>query len=293
VSPGTTGWVDAHHHLWDPSARAYPFLASKELTPIRRGFTAADFAAVAAPHRVAQSVAVQAVGSIEETGELLATAAEEPVVAGVVGWVDLTAPDVVEALDALRAGPGGELLVGIRHQVHDEEDPAWLVRPDVVRGLGAVEEAGLVYDLLVRARELPAAVQLAARLPELQLVLDHAAKPPIAAGGWEPWAGQIAALAQHENVACKLSGLITEADWRKWTVELLAPYVAHVHDCFGDDRVLFGSDWPVCLLAGSYAQVVEGLLAALGPVDEPTRDKIFGSNARRLYRLRPTASRFA
>jgi L-fucono-1,5-lactonase len=287
VSAPPVGWIDAHHHLWDPAVRTYPVLDAAPLAPIRRRFTAADLIAASTPRGLTQSIVVQAVGSVEETAELLAISGSDAVVAGVVGWIDLTAPDVADALAVLRTGSGGERLVGIRHQAHDEEDPRWLLRPDVRRGLSAVAEAGLVYDLLVRVRELPAAIELAAGEPELRLVLDHAAKPPIATGRWEPWAGELAALARHENVACKLSGLVTEADWSAWTSAQLAPYVDHVRSCFGDDGVLFGSDWPVCLLAASYDQVVDALLDALGPIDNAAAEKLFGANARRIYRLPP------
>jgi L-fuconolactonase len=274
-----TGWVDAHHHLWDPSRRRYPFLDS--LDPIRRPFAPADFGDAAGCCDVNQSVVVQAVGSIEETRELLAVASLGPIVTGVVGWVDLTAPGVAGVLASLSGGR----LVGVRHQVHDEPDPEWLLWDDVQRGLAAVADARLVYDLLVRTRELPAATRAVARLPKLQFVLDHCAKPEIATRGWDPWATAIADLAGYPNVACKLSGLITEASWDSWTVDDLTPYVRHVRDCFGPDRILFGSDWPVCLLAGSYDRVVEALLSAWGPMEDDVRTKVFGGNARRIYRL--------
>ena len=280
------GRVDAHHHLWDPGRRAYPWM-DESVAAIRRPFGVDDLDAAAGPEGFGQTIVVQAASSVEETEELLDVAAASDRVAGVVGWVDLAGPGVAATLAALRARPGGQALVGVRHQVHDEPDPGWLLRDDVGRGLAAVAAAGLVYDLLVRERELPAARALARRLPELTLVVDHLAKPRIREGITEPWAGELAALARQPNVACKVSGLVTEADWGAWTPGQLVPYVRHAAEVFGPDRLLFGSDWPVCLLAAGYAEVVGAAVetldrAGLGPAE---RDAVLGANARRLYRL--------
>lgn len=272
--------IDAHHHLWDPSRRAYPWLAGDALDPIRRPYTVDDLRAVTKAAGVHATILVQTVPSAEETEEFLGFAAAEPVIAGVVGWADLTAPDVADRLAALD-GP----LVGIRHQVETEADDGWLLRPAVLAGLRAVAAAGLTFDLLVRAPQLPAAASLAARLPELRLVLDHAAKPPIAAGEWEPWASGVAALAARENVVCKLSGLVTEADWTGWEVGHLRRYVDHVLDVFGPDRLLFGSDWPVCELAASYEVVVDAAIALTGSLSDAERLAVFEHNARAVYGL--------
>ena len=278
--------VDAHHHLWDPGRRAYPWM-DESVAAIRRPFGVADLDAAAGPEGFEATIAVQAVSSLEETEELLDVAAASGRVAGVVGWVDLAVPEVGATLAALRDRPGGRALVGVRHQVHDEPDPDWLLRDQVLEGLAAVADAGLVYDLLVRERELPAARVLAERLPELTLVVDHLAKPRIREGAMEPWAGDLAALARHPNVACKVSGLVTEADWRAWTPAQLVPYVAHAAEVFGPERLLFGSDWPVCLLAAGYAEVVAAATEALGRagLGPAEREAVLGANARRLYRL--------
>ncbi|MQA84793.1 MAG: amidohydrolase family protein [Streptosporangiales bacterium] len=275
--------VDAHHHLFDMGRREYPWMDGPWADPIRRTFTATDLEAVCAPHGIAQTVVVQAVSEVEETRDLLAA----PRVAGVVGWIDLTAPDVADVIAALREGPGGQALVGIRHQVHDEPDPDWLDRDDVRRGLRAVADARLVYDLLLRERELPAARRAVAALPQLSFVVDHLAKPRIADGALRPWADEIAALAGYDNVVAKLSGLVTEADWGTWTIRQLQPYVEHALECFGPVRLLFGSDWPVCLLAASYDRVVEAAEATLEGLDATERDAVFGANTRRVYRLPP------
>jgi L-fuconolactonase len=280
------GRVDAHHHLWDPARRAYPWM-DESVAAIRRPFGVADLDAAAGPEGFEATIAVQAVSSVEETEELLDAAAVPGRVAGVVGWVDLADPEAAATLAALRARPGGRALVGVRHQVHDEPDPDWLLRDQVLEGLAAVADAGLVYDLLVRERELPAARVVAERLPELTLVVDHLAKPRIREGAMEPWTGGLAALARHPNVACKVSGLVTEADWTAWTPAQLVPYVAHAAEVFGPERLLFGSDWPVCLLAAGYAEVVAAATEALGRagLGPAEREAVLGANARRLYRL--------
>ncbi|ADJ43652.1 amidohydrolase [Amycolatopsis mediterranei S699] len=272
--------IDAHHHLWDPTRREYPWMAGEAMDPIRRPYTVDDLRAVTKAAGVHATVLVQTVSSEEETAEFLATAAAEPVIAGVVGWVDLTAPDVADRLAALE-GP----LAGIRHQVEGEPDDDWLLRPEVVAGLSTVAAAGLAFDLLVRPAQLPAAAEVALRLPQLRLVLDHAAKPPIAAGDWELWASGVAALAARENVVCKLSGLVTEADWSGWEVGHLRRYVDHVLEVFGPARLLFGSDWPVCELAASYEVVLDAAIALTGSLSDAERLAVFEHNARTTYGL--------
>jgi L-fucono-1,5-lactonase len=270
--------VDAHHHLWDPARRTYDWLTG--LDPIRRPYTEADLRAVTP---AAATVLVQTIPSVEETEEFLGTAASSDLVAGVVGWVDLTAPDVADAIAALRSAPGGEHLVGIRHGAQDEPDPRWLLRPDVVRGIAAVAAAGLTYDVLVKPAQHEATVELADAVPGVRLVLDHAGKPAIADGGYEAWAGFLTALAARPNVFCKLSGLVTEADWTKWTVDDLKPYAAHVFESFGPDRVMFGSDWPVCELAATYDQVYEAARACTAELSTSEQSEVFGGTAIRAY----------
>lgn len=277
--------VDAHHHLWDPARRTYDWLA--DLDPIRRPYTEADLRATTPADA---TVLVQTIASVEETQEFLGIAASSPLVAGVVGWIDLTAPDVAEAIAALRAGPGGEHLVGIRHGAQDEPDPRWLLRPEVVRGITAVAAAGLTYDILVKPAQHEATVELADTVPGVRLVLDHAGKPAIADGGYEPWAAFLTALAARPNVFCKLSGLVTEADWTKWTVGDLEPYAAHVLEAFGPDRVMFGSDWPVCELAGTYDQVLEAARACTAGLSTSEQDEVFRGTATRAYPITAPAA---
>jgi L-fucono-1,5-lactonase len=281
---GEMNVVDAHHHLWDPARRAYPWMAADPLAPLRRPFTVDDLRA-ATGGRVTRTVLVQTVSDRLETAEFLATAAaSDGLIAGVVGWVDLTAPDVAEQIARLRAGSGGELLVGVRHQAQDEPDPEWLLRPDVRRGIAAVGAAGLAYDLLVLAHQLPVARQVGQRLPQVRFVLDHLAKPPIAAGAWQPWAQHLAELAELPNVSVKLSGLVTEAVWDDWDAERIGRYARHALRVFGPRRCMFGSDWPVCTVAGSYAGVLDAAQAFVD--DDPVaRAAVFSGTAQRVYGL--------
>jgi L-fuconolactonase len=261
-------------------------MVGEALDPIRRPFTPDDLGPELAAQKISGTVLVQTISSEDETREFLELAGRTDFIWGVVGWVDLTSPGVGDHLDALMAGTGGDRLVGIRHQVHDEEDPEWLNRADVRRGLAAVQERGLVYDLLVRARELPAAVDTVTALPGLQFVLDHIAKPRIAEAKDPEWRERMPALAALPNVAVKLSGMVTEANWASWTPADLRPFVASVVDWFGAGRLMFGSDWPVCLLATSYEGVVGALQEALGSMSAGDLERIFGLNAVTVYRLR-------
>ncbi|MEV7964973.1 amidohydrolase family protein [Sphaerisporangium sp. NPDC088356] len=278
--------IDAHHHLWDTSRREYPWMAGEALAPLRRPYGVDDLRRETAAAGVERTVLVQTVASVEETEEFLATAAaSDGLIAGVVGWVDLTGPGVADELMRLRTGPGGDLLVGIRHTVQDERDPAWLARPDVRHGIRAVGQAGLAYDLLVLTPQLPAARDVVRDLPGVRFVLDHAAKPPIASGVTEPWASEIKALAESPNVTCKLSGLVTEAAWTDWDAPRIAPYADHVLSCFGPDRVMFGSDWPVCELAASYEQVTTLARQLTTALSENEREQFFTTTAQTAYAL--------
>ncbi|PZE25917.1 amidohydrolase [Curtobacterium sp. MCLR17_055] len=274
--------IDAHHHLWDPADRPYPWM-DDSVAPIRRRFDVDDLRAATRSTDVTRTIVVQAVHDPGETAWLL----EQPEpVAGVVGWVDLTAPDVVDRIAALIAGSGGDRpastrLVGIRHQAHDEPDPDWLARPEVVRGVRAVAAAGLVFDVLVRAREHRAALALLDAVPEGSFVLDHAGKPDIA-GGDPGWAGRIDDFAARPNVACKVSGMFTEAgpEWRRQPVDR---YVRAVVERFGPERSLFGSDWPVSTLATTYDDVVRRTTDALADLTPDERQSVLSRTAERTY----------
>ncbi|MDT0343796.1 amidohydrolase family protein [Streptomyces litchfieldiae] len=280
--------VDAHHHVWDLARRPQPWLTGPRLGPLHRTFTPAELAGPAAAAGVTRTVLVQVLADAEETADFLALADRSELVAGVVGWADLTRGAAVAGqLAGLRAGPGGELLAGVRHLVQGEADPRWLCRPDVRAGLAAVADAGLVYDLLVLPGQLPAAIETVRALPGLTFVLDHLAKPPIATGEREPWAGLVRRLAAEPNVVCKLSGMVTEADPDHWTVRDLRPYAETVLEAFGPDRLMFGSDWPVCLAAADYAEVVEAAVELTAGLSPDERTAVFGATAARVYGLGP------
>ncbi|WP_432041147.1 amidohydrolase family protein [Streptomyces cadmiisoli] len=277
--------VDAHHHVWDLSVRDQDWITGPALRPLRRDFTLTDLAPEAAAAGVDRTVLVQTVTVPEETPEFLALAAAHDLVAGVVGWTDLIRPDIADELARLRELPGGRYLKGVRHQVQGEPDPRWLLRPDVHRGLAAVAAAGLVYDLVVRPHQLPACVEAAAAHPGLTFVLDHLGKPGIASGEREPWATGVRALAALPNTVCKLSGLVTEADPAAWTVDDLRPYGEVALDAFGPRRLMFGSDWPVCVLAASYREVIDAASELTAGLGEAERAEVFEGTAARVYDL--------
>ncbi len=264
--------IDAHQHFWDPASAEYPWMTD-DIAALRRRFGPEDLEPLLHEHGVVGTVLVQARGSLDETRTLLEIAAATPFVLGVVGWIDLTDADAARVLDDL----SGE-LVGVRHQVQDEPDPAWLLRPDVQRGLAAVGAAGLAVDLLVRTRELPATVETVRRHPNIRFVLDHLAKPPLCSGDVTSWAFGVAALADLPNVTCKLSGLFTEAEPRPD----LAPTLEQALRWFGPERCMFGSDWPVCLLATDYAGALDLVRNVVPARDAET---VFAATAIRTYRL--------
>lgn len=269
--------IDAHHHVWDLRVRDQPWLEAD--SPIRRSFIVDDLRPLADAAGVVATVMVQTITVADETPEMLA--AVDPLVAGVVGWTDVTSPAIADTLASLRALPGGSRLVGIRHQVQDEPDPSWMRRDDVLRGLRAIASAGLAYDVVVKPHQLAAAAFAAGAVPAGVFVLDHAGKPPIASGALEPWATDLRAFAAHPNTVCKLSGLFTEAE----PGASLQPYVDAILDAFGPQRIMFGSDWPVSLLVLDYVDVVtrtRELVADLSPAEQ---DSIFTTTAERTYHL--------
>lgn len=282
--PTRTPVVDTHHHFVDPDRAEYPWMTGPKAV-LRRRFMAEELRPALVENGVDRTILVQTLVGMDETRQFLDLAVSVDFLAGVVGWVDLTSARVGQDLAALRSPASGRYLVGVRHKLHDEPDPEWILRPDVRRGLRAVQESGIVFEFLVRPRELPACLEAARRFPQLRFVIEHIAKPDIAAGEMETWAARMAPFGELRNVWCKLSGMVTEADWKEWTPGGLAPYVERCREWFGEDRLLFGSDWPVCLLAGSYSQVKQALEIALGKTSPETRAKIFGGNAIRLYGL--------
>jgi L-fuconolactonase len=273
--------IDAHQHFWDIALRNYSWMPP-DPSPLRHNFVPGDLWPILETHRFDGSVAVQAHQSLEETRWLLKLASENPFIKGVVGWVDLTDPQVGRTLDELQGDPK---LKGIRHLVHDEPDPRWLLRPDVMLGLAELERRRLPYDLLLRPIHLALVPLLAERFPNLPMVIDHIAKPSIATREFDDWARMMEAIVPIPHIYCKLSGMVTEAHWDSWTADDLRPYVAFLLQGFGPERVMFGSDWPVCLLAASWKQVFAGLTQALGPQPTERREQILGTTASHFYRL--------
>ncbi|WP_432498692.1 amidohydrolase family protein, partial [Kineococcus auxinigenes] len=277
------GVVDAHHHSWDPAGRRYPWMERPGLEPLHRPFGLAELAREAVAAGVVTTVLVQTVAQTTETREFLtAAAASGGLVGAVVGWMDLRGAAVADDLAALRAGPGGHLLRGVRHQVEDEPDLEWLRRADVRRGAAAVAAAGLVHDLLVRPDQLPAATALARELPGAVFVLDHAAKPPLEPAGLAVWRERTTDLARCGNVLCKVSGLFTLLPPGGGD-ELLEPVVRHLLEVFGPRRLLFGTDWPVSTLAGGYGDVVRRTTALLHGLSVAERDAVLAGTARSVY----------
>lgn len=278
----STERIDAHHHVWDLTVRPQEWTTG--LAPLDRSWLLADLEPLLSQSGIDGTVLVETVNVEPETAEFLALAQAHPAVRGVVGWVDLTAPDVADRIAALQAGPGGGYLKALRHQVQLEADPQWLLRPDVLRGLRAVAAAGLAFDLLVKPHQLAAAVAAVRRVPECRYVLDHAGKPPIGGDGMRAWTQHLAELAAGGQVACKLSGLVTEAP-PGWQIEDLQVVAYHVLATFGAEWVMAGSDWPVCLLAVDYAGVwdlTRSLVANLTPAE---RDAVLGGCAIEWYQL--------
>jgi L-fuconolactonase len=276
--------IDAHHHVWDLAVRDQPWLDGAAMAPIRRTFTVDDLRPDAQAAGVGATVLVQTVTVPEETPQLLALAGGDPLVAGVVGWTDLTSPAIADELARLTAGPGGEHLVGIRHQVQSEPDPEWLRRPDVIRGLRAVAAAGLCYDLVVLPHQIPAASYAAVAVPGLTLVLDHAGKPRMDGGDLRAWQLAVREFAARPNTTCKLSGLVTEAPPGA-PPGAFAVVAGTVLDAFGAGRVMFGSDWPVCLLVSDYAGVLSLARSLTGGLSAAEQSAVFCDTAARVYRL--------
>jgi L-fuconolactonase len=274
--------IDAHHHLWDLAKREQTW--TEGLPELHRTFTMDDLIPHLIDNDIAGTVLVQTINDPEETPELLLQAHESPYVLGVVGWIDLT-NDVADQIAFLQSQPGGDALKGVRHLVQGEPDVNWLARPDVRDGLREVGDANLVYDILVYPHQIDVAISTVRALPEVTFVLDHCGKPRINDGVIDEWRRQMVELSASENVAVKLSGLVTEADRAHWSERDLQPYVDVVLDSFSPRRVMFGSDWPVCQLAATYDEVVstaESLTASLGS-DE--KNALFGATASQWYGL--------
>jgi L-fuconolactonase len=273
--------VDAHQHFWRYSPAEYEWI-DDSMAMLRRDFLPHDLKPELESNNFHGSVAVQARQTLEETRWLLELAERSPWILGVVGWVDLRAPDIRSQLKALARN---SRLVGVRHIVQSEPDDRFLLQPSFLRGISALEEFNLAYDILIYAKHLPVAAEFVERFPRQRFVLDHLAKPPIKTGNIDSWAQGISRLATFPNVFCKLSGLVTEADWQHWEARQIIPFLDVALESFGPDRLMIGSDWPVCLVAASYSKAVDVIKRYLLEKKPDYQDRVFGANAQRFWRL--------
>jgi L-fuconolactonase len=273
--------IDAHHHLWRYAKEEYGWM-DDSMEALRRDFLTDDLVREIAAAGIDGTVAVQARQTLLETKWLLDLADECEAIRGVVGWAPIAGeefPGVMERFD------GRSKLKGLRHVIHDEKDENYILRADFNSGIEVMQGSGLVYDILIYAKHLPQTIEFVDEFPEQVFVLDHIAKPRIAKGAMEPWAKRMAELGQRENVWCKVSGMATEADWTNWNLETLRPYLDVVVEAFGAERLMAGSDWPVCLLASGYSRWFEVLREYFAGFSETERDAVFGETATRVYSL--------
>lgn len=270
--------VDAHQHFWKFNDQDFGWI-DDEMAVLRRDFTPDDLAAELSGSGYRASIAVQAAQTLQETDFLLGIARAHPFVAGVVGWFDLQSDRLPDVLVSFADDP---LLVGARHIVQAER-PGFMVQPAFVDGVRCLARFGLTYDLLIREWQMDEADEFLSMVEDVPVVLDHMAKPDLRGQAWEPWAGNIRRLARHPNLRCKISGLSFEAHWQSWSVELLRPYVEHVLECFGPERCMVGSDWPVSLVAGDYYRTMSALEQCLDSLSGEERKLVTGGNALNFY----------
>jgi len=274
--------IDAHQHFWQYRPETHAWI-SDAMPQLKRDFLPADLQPLLGAAGFDGCVAVQAQQNVAETEWLLQLADQHPFIRGVVGWVDLCGPHVADGLRRLAVHPR---LRGVRHVVQDEPDDRFMLRPEFLRGIAALTPLGLTYDILIYARQLPAAIELVQRFPQQRFVLDHVGKPEIRDRHLDPWRDNITALAALPNVSCKLSGMVTEADWQQWKPSDFTAYLDIVLARFGAQRLMIGSDWPVCTLAGTYEDVMAVVTDYVGFLSPSEREAVRGGNAVRFYTLR-------
>jgi L-fuconolactonase len=282
--------IDSHHHVWDLAVREQDWMVGDALKPISKTFTMADMEPELEAASIDYTVIVQTVAVMEETPEFLTIAAEHPKVAAVVGWLDMEAEDITPALESHLSHPEAHRLVSIRDLAQYQEDPRWLMRPNIVRNAQRLGKRGLSFDILTLAPQLVAAADLVAACPDTQFVLDHISKPNIAAGDIDGWAKDMKALGELPNVVVKVSGMVTEAKWDNWTPETFRPYVDVVTENFGPQRMMFGSDWPVCLLGGTYQDIVGIVETITADWSASEKESFWSTTAINAYRLKDLLS---
>ncbi|SFD65568.1 L-fuconolactonase [Paenibacillus catalpae] len=273
--------IDSHQHFWIYNEQDYDWMSGKHKA-IQTDFLPQHLLPLLQESGFDGSIAVQARQTLQETEWLLSLAEQNPEIKGIVGWVDLCSPEIGQQLEKYSTHP---LLKGVRHVVHDEPDDRFVLREDFMNGISALEKYGLTYDLLLFPKHLPYAAELVEKFPNQPFVLDHIAKPDIAGKGFSHWAQDLAKLAAYPNVYCKLSGMVTEAEWGNWKEEDFAVYLDAVIQCFGIDRVMIGSDWPVCTLSGTYEQTMNIVKHYLNAFTDKERSLALGENCERFYRI--------
>ena len=277
--------IDSHHHVWDLSVREQGWMVGEALNPIKKNFSINDLRQAITGCGIDKTVVVQTVTNYDETPELLELADTDDLVAGVVGFLKIDAEDAISHLDSYQSLRGFEYLVGIRDIAHDYEDVKYLSKPQVVKNVQELGKRGLVYDLLTKTPHMRAAIDLVKACPNTKFVLDHISKPYIAKADMQPWADQITELASFENVVVKVSGLFTEADWKNWKKEDFWPYLEHITKSFTPNRMMFGSDWPVCLLAATYKQSIDLVEEFTSKFSESEKNAFWAATANKAYGL--------
>ncbi|MEN9687645.1 MAG: hypothetical protein RL381_657 [Actinomycetota bacterium] len=278
--------IDSHHHLWDLSVRPQDWMVGDGMQPVRRNFDVNDLRAAIAGTGIEKTILVHATTTHEETFELLELAANDSTIVGVVGWLQIDSPESVAQCEKYLQAPGGHLLKGIRDVAQDLPDSGYLAKPQSITTVRELGKMGLRYDILTKTPELQAAIDLVRACPDVQFILDHISKPYIAKEEVEPWKTLISELASFENVSCKISGMVTEAKWNNWTVQNFAPYVDHIIESFTPKRLMFGSDWPVALLAASsYGAVVSLAESLTSAFSESENDLFWRANAIEKYKI--------
>jgi L-fuconolactonase len=274
--------IDSHQHFWNYNPREYNWITGR-MSVLKRDFLPEDLYKELSAHDFDGSIAVQARQNLEETEWLIKLAEQHDFIKGVVGWLDIQSPKFKHQLEKYSRR---NKLVGIRHVVQDETDDRFMLRSEFIEGIRLLENYDLVYDILIFEKQLPATIELVSRFPNQRFVLDHIGKPKISYTILEPWKSLIKELAQYPGISCKVSGMVTEADWNNWKKEDLLPYLDTVFEVFGPERIMFGSDWPVCTVVASYEDVVQIVSDYLDQFSDEDQKNIFGNNAQQYYHLK-------
>ncbi len=278
--------IDSHHHIWDLKVRPQTWMKGDELKPISRSILMNELEPELEKANIDFTVIVQTVPTPDETPEFLDLSLTHPKICAVVGWLDLESTDIRPQLDQYLSHPGGKNLVSIRDIAQDKPDPNWFLREDVIKNIHRIAEYGLTFDILTKPPQLAAAVEMVKQSPQNTFVLDHISKPYIAKNEMQPWADQISEIASHENVFVKVSGLFTEANWHNWNHQTFAPYLDHILNTFTPARMMFGSDWPVCLLAATYTDTINLMEEYVKEFSVSEQELFWANTAKRAYKLK-------